>query len=147
MDNNQFKATEAKLYKYNETITEIKCIRISIRRIEEDFKGCGSIDYSNECCGGNGFNSKVENEVIEREREISKLRKLLNKKEEEKDKIDSVIESLSDAERQLVELKYTSRNTRSWEEVGFLLKFSPIYCKTKLRRRVINKFKNVLFIE
>lgn len=147
MDNNQFKATEAKLYKYNETITEIKCIRISIRRIEEDFKGCGSIDYSNECSSGNGFNSKVENEVIEREREINKLRKLLNKKEEEKDKIDSVIESLSDSERQLVELKYTSRNTRSWEEVGFLLKFSPIYCKTKLRRRVINKFKNVLFIE
>ena len=63
-----------------------------------------------------------------------------------KEKIDSTIERMNDSERKLVELRYTNRNTLSWDQIGYILGFSPDYCRQKLRRKIINKISDTIFV-
>lgn len=146
MDKNIFRKTEATLYGYNELVSKIKCLELEIDDIENSYSGCGAIGYEEKTGSTNKFNSSVENEIIEKERIINNLKRDLYSKKILKEKIDSTIERMNDSERKLVELRYTNRNTLSWDQVGYILGFNPDYCRQKLRRKIINKISDTIFV-
>ena len=109
-------------------------------REEAEYRGCGAINYSSEGNKSNSFNSSVENEVLERERKIYMLKKRLLDKKALKDKIDIIIESLSENEKKLIKFRYLNSNPESWDEISKKLRFSTSHCSKAFRKKVIEKF-------
>ena len=73
IDKNIFRKTEAILYSYPQLEAEIRCLELEINNIKNNYEGCGAIGYEERTQATNKFNSAVENEVINKEKEISAL--------------------------------------------------------------------------
>lgn len=147
IDKNLFRKTEAILYSYPELEAEIKCLELEINNIKNNYEGCGAIGYEERTQATNKFNSTVENEIINKEKELKKLSIELNNKRTLKDQIDNTVERMSDNERKLVELKYTNRNKLSWNQVSYILGFNIDYVRKEIRQDAINKLGRTIFID
>lgn len=145
MDKELFRKTEGMLYDYNNIVTQIELLKLDIIDIEEEYKGCGSIEYKELTGATNKFNSSVENEVINREKELMVYYKELNKKVSLKRKLDAAIENLKDEEKKLVELRYINKRTLSWNQIAYVLKYSQEYCRKDLREKAIKKISDTIF--
>jgi len=107
MNNNLlYRKTEAILYNYKKTRAQIKNIELEIESVKNEFEGVGSISYEERIQSTNSFSSRVENEVMNRDNEINKLGKYKRQKEIEVAKIDNAVESLTDREKNIIELRY-----------------------------------------
>lgn len=110
MNNNPlYRKTEAILYNYNKTKAQIKNIDLEIESVKNEFEGAGSICYEERTQATNSFNSKVENEVMNRDNNISRLERYKRQKEIEIAKIDNAIESLTDREKTIIEMRYLKK--------------------------------------
>lgn len=147
IDKNTFRKTEAILYSYPQLEAEIKCLELEINNIKNNYEGCGAIAYEERTQSTNKFNSAVENEVINKEKELIRLNRDLNNKRTLKDQIDSTVERMSDSERKLIEFKYTNRNILSWKQVASILGFNVDYVRKEIRPDAINKLGKTIFVD
>ncbi|MCR6515315.1 RinA family protein [Clostridium sp. LY3-2] len=145
MDKDLFKKTEAILYDYNNLALRIELLKAEIKDLEESYKGCGSIGYEERTQSTNKFSSSVENEIIEREKELKVLRDDLSKKITLKRRIDGAVQGLNDEERKLVELRYINKRSLSWNQIAFVLKYSQEYCRKDLRNKAIISIIDIIF--
>lgn len=147
IDKDTFRKTEAILYNYPQLEAEIKCLELEINNIKNNYEGCGAIGYDERTQSTNKFNSSVENEIINKEKELKRLNRDLNNKRTLKEQIDSTVERMNDNERKLIELKYTNRNTLSWSQVSYILGFNVDYVRKEIRQEAINKLGKTIFID
>lgn len=147
IDKNIFRKTEAILYSYPQLEAEIRCLELEINNIKNNYEGCGAIGYAEKSGPTNKFNSSVENEIINKEKEIKILSIELNDKKTLKDQIDSTVERMNDNERRLIEFKYTNRNTLSWNQVASILGFNVDYVRKEIRQDAITKLGKTIFID
>ncbi|NFA43378.1 DUF722 domain-containing protein [Clostridium botulinum] len=147
MKNNIFKKTEKVLYDYKNLDIKIQNIDLQINTLENDISVSG-VSYEERSSPTNAFSSVVENNVIKREEftfeQINKLAILKNKTINLKKSIDNALNTLNHEERELVELRYFSKNKKTWVEIGMLLSIDKDYC-SKLKNRIINQLSNYLY--
>ncbi|MDU1053340.1 DUF722 domain-containing protein [Clostridium baratii] len=146
IDKNIFRKTEAILYDYNNLALRIDLLKAEIKDIEETYQGCGAMSYEERTQATNKFNSSVENEIIQREKELRALKLDLNNKIKLKRRIDAAIQGLKkDEERKLVELRYINKRPLSWNQIAYVLKYSQEYCRKDLRKSAIKGIADTVF--
>lgn len=145
IDKNIFRKTEAILYDYNNLALRIDLLKAEIKDMEETYQGCGAISYEERTQATNKFNSSVENEIIQKEKELRALKLDLNNKIKLKRRIDGAVQGLKDEEKKLIELRYINKRSLSWNQIAFVLKYSQEYCRKDIRRKAINKIGDTIF--
>lgn len=109
----EYKRVEAMLYSYKDTQVEIKNIKLEIDNLKLDIKGISAISYD-DMPKAHNTTSSVENEVLKKQEKIDYLTRMLNKKENEIEKINNVLESLDPLERYIIECYYFRKKTNIW---------------------------------
>lgn len=146
IDKKIFKKTEDILKDYQQLDAEIKCLELEINNIKNNYEGCGAIGYEERTQSTNKFNSSVENEIINKEKEIARLTILLNDKKTLKEQIDTTMENMLETERKLIKLKYLNTDELSWRQVACMLGFDKDHIRKKIRVNAINKLAVTIFI-
>lgn len=108
--NTDFKRVEAILYNYSTLKAEIKNMKLDLEILENDYEGIGAISYEEKTGPTNKINSSVENEIIRRDEKIIQLRKKIRYKDIQIEKIDNILELLSEKEQLYVQLKYMKKH-------------------------------------
>lgn len=143
----KFKKTEYHLYQYKDIdkLNQINDIRI--KKLRNEISLGGGDMFGEKSSPTNKFNSAVENDVIYREKNIQpEIDKLMREKENriiEKELIDNALDLLEEEERKLVELRYFSKPTRSWDSIALELNQSKDNC-IKIRRKVIERLADYI---
>jgi len=147
LEDNNFKKTEYTLYNYKSLDIKIKNIDIDIDNLENDIT-VNAISYEERSSPTNAFSSVVENEVVKREEKTAEKIQVLKSKRKYnitfKTKIDGALEQLTSTEFKLVELRYFSKDKKTWVEIGLTLGFDKDYC-TKLRNKIIDKLSDLIY--
>lgn len=140
----EFKKVEEMLYNYKNLFAEIRILKSDLEILENDYKGVGAINYYENTSKTNKFNSKVENEVIEREEKIERLKGKIRFKELQIRKIDIALEALNDDERYLIEEYYMNRKQLKFisSEIGLAESYASTY-----KASLINKIVNIIFLK
>ena len=113
MKDNNYSMVEGILYNYPKLKVEIDNLKLDLEEAQEVVGIRGT--SSNEKAGSstNAFSSVVENEVLEREknleRKINRLTGLIQSKERQLKKIENVLGTLTEQELILIEMKYFKR--------------------------------------
>ncbi|MBU3107158.1 RNA polymerase subunit sigma [Clostridium gasigenes] len=139
MRNNKY--IEALLYNYNRNKVDIKNMKLDLEVLENDYQGVGAIVYEERTQATNAFTSSVENEIIRRDEKIIKLRNDIRLKEIEVQKIDNIVESLSDKEQQFIRLKYFEKNTHNQISEKIDISFDYI---NEYRLKTLNKISRFI---
>ena len=143
----KFKKTEYYLYQYKDIdkLNQINDIRI--KKLRNEISLGGGDMFGEKSSPTNKFNSAVENDVIYREKNIQpEIDKLMREKENriiEKELIDNALDLLEEEEKKLVELRYFSKPTRSWDSIALELNQSKDNC-IKIRRKVIERLADYI---
>ena len=143
----KFKKTEYHLYQYKDIdkLNQINDIRI--KKLRNEISLGGGDMFGEKSSPTNKFNSAVEKDVIYREKNIQpEIDKLMREKENriiEKELIDNALDLLEEEEKKLVELRYFSKPTRSWDSIALELNQSKDNC-IKIRRKVIERLADYI---
>ena len=143
----KLKKTEYHLYQYKDIdkLNQINDIRI--KKLRNEISLGGGDMFGEKSSPTNKFNSAVENDVIYREKNIQpEIDKLMREKENriiEKELIDNALDLLEEEEKKLVELRYFSKPTRSWDSIALELNQSKDNC-IKIRRKVIERLADYI---
>lgn len=138
-----FSDTEGKLYAYNSMKIELNAYKIDLEYLKEMYKGCKAISYENERTGETyNINNSVENEVIEKEKEIEGLEFKISRQERQIKKIENALNLLNPKEKRLVECRYFSNRSiaPSWIDIAEEIGFSEKKCRM-MRNDIIEKIK------
>lgn len=141
-----FARAEGKLFNYNRTKVEIKCLDIDIEYIQKDIVGCKGISYDSERTGPtNNISKTVEDEILRKEKEIKKLEREKNSKEKIIKKIDEALTLLEETEMNIVKYRYFSnrRTAPRWEYIANMTGYSEKNCRN-IRDDLINKIKDII---
>jgi RinA family phage transcriptional activator len=137
----KFKKTEYYLYEYKNIDTLNQLSDLKIKQLENDIS-INAISYEEKSCPTNKFNSNVENEVIRREEHIhNKIEQLKKEKQDRlnlKEIIEQVLNLLTEEERNLLVLRYFSKENNSWTSIAMQLNISIDTC-IRIRRNVIKR--------
>ena len=132
-------------YKDIDKLNQINDIRI--KKLRNEISLGGGDMFGEKSSPTNKFNSAVENDVIYREKNIQpEIDKLMREKENriiEKELIDNALDLLEEEEKKLVELRYFSKPTRSWDSIALELNQSKDNC-IKIRRKVIERLADYI---
>lgn len=130
-----YKDVENMLYSFNSIKASVVDIQIEIDSVNNDYMGitgAGENDIK-PTSPTNAFNSNVESEVINKERRIEKLERLKKTKQLQVDRIENMLTTLREDERELVSYKYFKKY--SLNRIAGLLDLS--YETVKANRRLI----------
>lgn len=130
------KYIEALLYNYNSIKVDIKNMTLDLEVLENDYQGVGAIVYEERTQATNAFSSSVENEIIKRDEKILKLRSSIRLNEIQIQKIDNIVDSLTDKEQYFIRLKYFEKNTHSKISEKIDISFDYI---NEYRLKMLNK--------
>ncbi|MCD3217470.1 siderophore-interacting protein [Clostridium botulinum] len=133
---NLHKKVEGILYNYKSIKAEINSIKIEIEDIESQYEGISGISYEEKTGPTNKFNSSVENEIVNKENMIKRLKKELSKKEALIKKVDNAVETLNETERKVIEMKCFER--LQYKYIEQRLSINKDYA-CELKRRSIGK--------
>lgn len=142
-DKDLYKKTDGVLFNYKAIKAEIFNLDIEIEELQEEYDGVKGITYEERTGSTNAFNSATENEVMKKEKEISKLLKEKKSKERLISKIDNALDSLEDEEREIIKLRCIER--KSWNKVGMITNRDGDYCG-KIKRAAVNKLSELVWI-
>ena len=135
------------LYDFNKLKVRIKNIEIDLYNLSNDIT-IKAVTYEERTGSTNTFNSTVENEVIRREEKVKKeidyLKAKLKHSNDLKLKIESSLNELSTIERKLIELRYFSRDKKTWLEIGMTLGFDKDYC-IKIKNKALDKIYDMIY--
>ena len=113
MKDNNYSMVEGILYNYPKLKVEIDNLKIDLEEAQEVVGIRGA--SGNEKAGSsiNAFSSVVENEVLEREKnlekKINKLTGLIQSKERQLKKVENILSTLTEYEMRLIEMRYFKR--------------------------------------
>lgn len=143
----EFKKTEYTLYNYKSLDTKTKNIKIDIDNLKNDIT-IKAVGYDERVSPTNLFNSSVENEVVRREEHVQEKIDMLEAKlkyyQDLKIKIDGALQQLTEQEFRLVQLRYFSKEKKTWLELSTEIGFDKDYC-IKIKNRVINKLSEFIY--
>lgn len=100
------KKIEKVLYDYKNKVHLINDFNIQIQLIAKDVGNIKAISYEEKTQSTNKFSSCVENEIINKDKLIEKLEKEKELIQLEVDRIDNMLEILSDEDKKIIELRY-----------------------------------------
>lgn len=143
----RFKKTEYHLYSYKDIEKLNKLDEIKIKQIENDIT-LSAVQYDKDSISPtNAFHSNVEDEVIRRETHIkykvNHLKNNIERRNLEKELIITSLTLLEDEEKKLVELRYFSKPTRSWDSIALEVNQSKDNC-IKVRRKIIEQLSDYI---
>lgn len=141
---NMYKKVEAVLYNYNETKAEIKNLDLEIESLENGYKGIVAMTYEEKSTPTNKFNSSVENEVVNKDEQLIKLRNIKRFKEIQIQKIDNALNILDERDYEIIKLRYISGKKYSWFQIAEMLRLSDATCRLR-RGAIIKRLANVIF--
>lgn len=143
----ELKKTEYTLYNYKSLDTKTKNIKIDIDNLKNDIT-IKAVGYDERVSPTNSFNSSVENEVVRREEHVQEKIDMLEAKlkyyQDLKIKIDGALQQLTEQEFRLVQLRYFSKEKKTWLELSTEIGFDKDYC-IKIKNRVINKLSEFIY--
>ncbi len=105
MNKELFRKTEGALYNYKTLIAEVENLKIAIVEEKKEYKGCSAITYEEKTAPTNKFNSTVENEVITRDKQLSRLNEELEIKQLSIKRIENALDPLVDREKDIIHRK------------------------------------------
>lgn len=150
MDNNinkkeLFKKVEGRLYYYKFLSVEIKNFELDIESRENEIFGCKVVGYDEKVSLIYVFNLSVENEIIKKERDIIRLKKLKKDKEIEKKKIENVFICLDIREEYFFKLFYNSRMKNSMVYIFLEMNLDRKICRC-VRERLVYKIMDMFYL-
>lgn len=145
----KFKRTEYHLYNYKDIDKLNRLDEIKIKQLENDIT-LSAVQYDKDSISPtNAFHSTVEDEVVKRDEHIkhkvNHLKCDIVKRNLEKELIEAAIDILKDDERKLIELRYFSKPTRSWNSIAQDLNQSIDNCM-KIRHKIIDRLSEHIII-
>lgn len=138
-----YKGVESMLYNYKSMHAEIKNIDLEIGELDYEYNGCSSISYEEKSSPTNKFNSSVENEMINKIYKPEDLEKRKHKLKVQIEKIDNALETLTEDEMHLVELRYF--NKFQFKIIAERIDRNEMYCVC-LKSKIINKLIPLIFL-
>ena len=138
---NNYKRVEAMLYNYKKTKAEIKILIRELEILENDYRGAGAISYDEKTQATNKFNSTVENEVINKTKEVYKLENEIRLKEIEIKNIDDALSILNEREIYIIKEYYI--NNRLLKVIADEIHVNENYA-SELKRNIINKLTSMI---
>lgn len=145
MHKDLYKKTEDALYDYKTIKSEVENLKLCIEDVEKEYQGCSAITYKEDVAPTNKFNSVVENEVMQKEKQIQKLQSELSYKERLLVKIENAINSLKERDYKIIELKYF-RQVKTWEDIGELMDLSGGHCRD-INKKIVKRLSKIIFID
>ncbi len=139
-----FKTVEVRLYNYKNLDIEIKSIELEIENVKNEFLGFESIGYGERSSETYNINKTVENEVIKREKELTRLNRLKVKKKIEKKKIENALTSLDEFEITFFNLLYRGKLRATIPNVSMKLHIDRSH-GYRTRNRIVGKLINMLY--
>ena len=113
MKDNNYSMVEGILYNYPKLKVEIDNLRLDLEEAQEIMGIRGTSGNEKAGSSTNAFSSVVENEVLEREknleRKINRLIGLIQSKERQLKKVENVLSTLTEYEMRLIEMRYFKR--------------------------------------
>ena len=146
MDKNKelFKKVEARLHNYKYLQIQIDNLELDIEEIKNDYRGCGSISYDEKTGATYNINRTIENEIIDRERKLSKLLKAKSEKETEKRKIENSLTCLDIIETDFFNLFYNSKSKNNMTYISIKMHMDRSHCY-RMREKVVYKIMSMLY--
>lgn len=138
---NNYKRVEAMLYNYKKTKAEIKILIRELEILENDYRGAGAISYDEKTQATNKFNSSVENEVINKTKEVYKLENEIRLKEIEIKNIDDALSILDEREIYIIKEYYI--NNRLLKVIADEIHVNENYA-SELKHKIINKLTSII---
>ncbi len=138
-----YKGVESNLYNYKAMQAEIKNIDLELKELENEYVGCGSISYEEKAAPTNKFNSSVENEVINKNSTPEELKRKKHKLEIQLEKVDNALETLSEDEMYLVELRYFKK--LQFKVIAERIDRNEMYCVC-LKSKIIKKLIPLIYV-
>lgn len=135
----EIKEVENKLKGYRDLIEDIELTEIRIEEIEEEYKGCSAIGYSETSGVTNKFNSTVENEILNKEKVLAELKLRLKNLKREKARIDRAVSKLDGTDKAIIELRYINKRPIEWKEIGSNIGYCSNHIQKRLKPRAIEK--------
>lgn len=135
-----YKGVESNLYNYKSIKAEIKNIDLELQELENEGESCGSINYEEKSAPTNKFNSTIENQIIRPDQLKSKKHKL----EVQLEKINNALETLSDDEMELIELRYF--NKLQFKVIAERIDRNEMYC-VYLKSKIIKKLIPLIYVQ
>ncbi|WP_270659179.1 hypothetical protein [Paraclostridium bifermentans] len=139
-----FKKVEGKLHNYKYLEMQINNIELDIKKEKMEYRGCGSISYDERTGVTYNISRTVENEVIAKEKRISKLMQNKLEKEIEKQKIENALSCLDTNETSFFELLYNSKSKNNMKYISMKLHMDRSHCYT-VRERLVYKIMGMLY--
>lgn len=139
-----FKKVEGKLHNYKYLEMQINNIELDIKKEKMEYRGCGAISYDERSGVTYNISRSVENEVIAKEKRISKLMQNKLEKEIEKQKIENALSCLDANETNFFELFYNSRSKNNMKYISMKLHMDRSHCYT-VRERLVYKIMGMLY--
>lgn len=139
-----FKKVEGKLHNYKYLEMQINNIELDIKKEKMEYRGCGAISYDERSGVTYNISRSVENEVIAKEKRISKLMQNKLEKEIEKQKIENALSCLDANETNFFELFYNSKSKNNMKYISIKLHMDRSHCYT-VRERLVYKIMGMLY--
>ncbi|EQK42754.1 putative sigma factor [[Clostridium] bifermentans ATCC 638] len=139
-----FKKVEGKLHNYKYLEMQINNIELDIKKEKMEYRGCGAISYDERTGVTYNISRTVENEVIAKEKRISKLMQNKLEKEIEKQKIENALSCLDANETNFFELFYNSKSKNNMKYISMKLHMDRSHCYT-VRERLVYKIMGMLY--
>ncbi|OPF52512.1 hypothetical protein BH721_04455 [Clostridium baratii] len=130
---------EKALYGYNDLSSKIEFINKEIELVKNEYEGCKGLGYSEKISATNKFNSSVENEILNKEKELIRLNRYLNKTIRLKNILGLCINSLFGVDKKVIKLRYLNKDKLTWKQIANRVNYSEEYCRKNIRYRAINK--------
>lgn len=139
-----FRETEARLRNYKYLDTKIKNLVLDIESEKNNYKGYSAISYEERTGATYNISRSVENEIIEKERRLSRLIKIKTEKETEKKKIENALSCLDRIETEFFNLFYNSKSKNKMSYISIRMHMDVSHCY-RIRKKIVNKIMSMLY--
>lgn len=112
-----FVKVEGMFYHYENLKKEITYIDEEIEFIEQDYLGCGSIEYSERVQTSTNISSSIEREIIQKQKQIEFLEKEKRKKERDLKRIERAKANFNREEEEMFKIRYLLK-IKDWKVYG-----------------------------
>lgn len=139
-----FKKVEARLHGYKYLQIQIDNLELEIKRIENDYSGYRAIGYEEKTGATHSISRTIENEIIEKEKKLSKLTQAKVYKEIEKKKIENALTCLDIIETNFFNLFYNSKSKNNMKYISMKMHMDRSYLYT-FREKIVYKIIGMLY--
>lgn len=142
---NLYRVVEAKLHQYKDINMNIVNFELEIESLEIEYEGCKAIQYEDYSFHSNSFNSITENELLQKEADIKKLKLAIKILKNDKKKITNALTCFSEMERRFFELYFNNNEKNTITDITKMLHFSERKTTYELKSRLIYKVMDMLY--